>query len=177
MKNVVLIILIAFVSTSASGQRTTKRDLAAFADGGTFDFSWGVLSEHNAMGERLRKFVWEHWSAKTKARVRIIKYSIEGDPFSRQLFIEPDSKGTWQITSLWESYCCALYHLMKPKPKMVRKRGTSVFLVVDRVQSQTVSQVPFSAKWLVVPVTSELAADKYLLRVKSTETAEDDWIF
>ena len=44
-----------------------------------------------------RAFIWEHWQSKKRGYIRITFNSVDATSTSH-IFIEPDSKGIWQVT-------------------------------------------------------------------------------
>src|SRR5439155_9836690 len=90
------LLLLLFVLICAA-QTGTRRALARYHQGGTFDFTWSAGPRaHERMKPLLRQFVWQHWSRKQLGHVIAIYYTMEGDPTTYNLFIEPDSNGRWR---------------------------------------------------------------------------------
>jgi hypothetical protein len=116
-------------------QNVQKRDLAHYDGGGTFDFNWGIGPKaHERMRPKLREFLWEHWSQKRLGHVVAIFYTIEGDPTTHNLYIEPDESGRWRVVSEHESECCWFYALEKKKRKRERRKGTEIYDTVERIE-------------------------------------------
>jgi hypothetical protein len=128
------------------------------------------------MRPKLREFVWEHWRQKRLARVVATFYSIEGDPITYRMFIEPDATGRWRVLSEYESECCALYALEKKRKKIKRQRETGIVIydIVERVEELKTDKVT----WKVIAEEESRESVKYSLRLRkgadesnSSETA------
>jgi hypothetical protein len=120
---------------TALAQTVQKRDLSRYDDGGTFDFNWGVGPQaHERMRPKLREFLWEHWSQKRLGRVVATFYSIEGDPATYHLYIEPGEDGRWHVVSEFETECCWFYSMEKPKRKREHRKGVEIYDRVERVE-------------------------------------------
>src|SRR5262245_60718239 len=117
-----LLVLLAF--SGHTGLAQTPRDMTRYDNGGVFDFSWGAGPEaHARMNPKLRGFLWEHWTQKRLAHVVVTLYTIEGDPTTYNLYIEPDRDQRWRVAAEYESECCWFYAMEKPKRKRERKKG------------------------------------------------------
>ena len=86
------------------------------------------------MRPKLREFLWEHWSQKRLGRVVATFYSIEGDPTTHHLYIEPGGDGRWRVVSEYESECCWFYSMEKPKKKREHRKGVEIYDTVERVE-------------------------------------------
>ena len=75
-----------------------KRDLNKYAQGGHFDCRIYVLSREKRQCDlsAFRLFLWENWSKKTRAYVRLTENSPDAGA-TAHYFIEPDEKGAWTI--------------------------------------------------------------------------------
>src|SRR5215475_9731892 len=78
----IICLLIPLPFIGHAGLTQNPRDLTRYDDGGAFD--------GRQMMPKLRRFLWEHWTQKRLAHVVVTLYSIEGDPTTYNLFIEPD---------------------------------------------------------------------------------------
>lgn len=114
------------------GQKQTRRDLSAYDDGGTANFSFQFFEDHKIRSERLRDFIWSHFSEKRFGHIKAALYSYHGDPTYHHIFIEPDAKGTWQVAIEYENYCCALYALQKPRKRDEVRRWSAAYQSVER---------------------------------------------
>jgi hypothetical protein len=129
-----LLILLAF--SGRTGLAQNHRDLTHYDNGGVFDFSWGDGPEaHAHMMPKLRRFLWEHWTQNRLAHVVVILYTIEGDPTTYNLFVEPERDQRWRVVAEYESECCWFYAMEKPKRKRKREKGLAICDVVERVQA------------------------------------------
>ncbi len=123
------------VSQAVFAQTDRKRDLSRYDDGGTFDFNWGAGPQaHERMRPKLREFLWEHWSGRKPGRVVVTFYSIEGDPTTLNLYVEPGEDGRWRVVSEYENECCWFYSMEKPKRKRERRKGVDIYNTVERVE-------------------------------------------
>jgi hypothetical protein len=157
-------LLLAFFTPAALAQILQKRDLAGYNNGGSFDFSWGVMPEaHEAMRSKLRMFLWEHWSQKRLGRVVATFYTIEGDPTTHNLYIEPLPNGHWRIVSEYERECCALYALEKKKRKRTRERSVEVYDTVEWVEP-----MKNGVAWRVILEGAPHERGTYRLRLRRT---------
>jgi hypothetical protein len=93
-----LIVVLSAVAASSvvSGP---KRELRAFEDGGTIEFTLRDDSPNSRPSAKVRQFLWTHWITKRRGTIREVGYSIEGTSSERSFFIEPDQKGTWRIAA------------------------------------------------------------------------------
>src|SRR5262245_65407098 len=99
------LILLAF--SGQTGLTQNPRDLTRYDDGGAFDFNWGAGPKaHAQMSPKLRRFLWAHWTQKRLAHVVVTLYSIEGDPTTYNLFVEPDTDQRWRPVAGYDSECC-----------------------------------------------------------------------
>jgi hypothetical protein len=69
------------------------RILTHYADGGEFTGSPMTQVEHV---DRLRKFIWRHWSEKTRGYARLSMSGIDSTT-TTYLFVEPDQAGVWRV--------------------------------------------------------------------------------
>jgi hypothetical protein len=46
---------------------------------------------------RVKDFIWQHWKEKRRGFVIVTFHSIEGEPSTSFMFIEPDAKGRWHV--------------------------------------------------------------------------------
>lgn len=130
-----VLLLPLFVSHTFLAQTTQKRELSRYDDGGTFDFNWGAGPQaHERMRPKLREFLWGHWSQKRMGRVVVTFYSIEGDPTTLNLYVEPGEDGRWRVVSEYENECCWFYSMEKPKRKRERRKGIDIYNTVERVE-------------------------------------------
>ena len=156
-----LLILLAF--SGHAGLTQNARDLTRYDEAGVFDFSWGVSwREHAQMKLKLRDFLWEHWTQKRLAHMVVTVHSIEGDPTTYNLFVEPDKNKRWLVVGEYESLCCWFYSMEKPKRKPKRVKGVVTYDVVERVQTSSNDQatLPFT------PGVDRREADSYILRLR-----------
>jgi hypothetical protein len=94
----------AEVVGDANSELSTKdiaqnRDLSAYRQGGFFDCrEW--FSKNEARGDcdenKLRDFIWQSWTSKTRGYVRVTYNSVDAVSTSH-IFIEPDEKGQWRV--------------------------------------------------------------------------------
>ena len=156
-----LLILLAF--SGHTGLTQNPRDLTRYDDGGVFDFSWGArLEAHAQMRPKLRRFLWEHWTQKRLAHLVVILYSIEGDPTTYNLFVEPDRDQRWRVVAEYESECCWFNSMEKPKRKRKREKGVVIYDVVERVQTSGSDQATLS----LISEGDRREADSYILRLR-----------
>ncbi|HKQ79166.1 MAG TPA: hypothetical protein VJ810_36060 [Blastocatellia bacterium] len=160
-----LLTLLAFSGHTCLAQ--TSRNLTRYDDGGSFNFHWGVgpAAAPNQMLPKFRDFLWEHWTQKRLARVVVIISSIEGDPTTYNLFVEPDRNQRWRVIAEYKSWCCWFYAMEKPrKRKYVLKKGVTVYDVVERVQ---ISRNDLG-NWSIIPEEDRREPDSYFLRLRRT---------
>jgi len=156
-----LLVLLAF--SGHTGLAQTPRDMTRYDNGGVFDFSWGAGPEaHARMNPKLRGFLWEHWTQKRLAHVVVTLYTIEGDPTTYNLYIEPDRDQRWRVAAEYESECCWFYAMEKPKRKRERKKGIVVYDVIERVQTSGNGQKTLS----LIPGGDRREPDAYILRLR-----------
>jgi len=156
-----LLILLAF--SGHTGRAQNPRDLTRYDDGGAFDFSWGAGPEaHAQMRPKLRRFLWEHWTQKRLAHLVVSLYSIEGDPTTYNLFIEPGRDQRWRVVAEYESECCWFYSMERPKRKRKREKGVVIYAVVERVQTSMSDQATSS----LISEGDRREADSYILRLR-----------
>jgi hypothetical protein len=159
--SICLLILLTF--SGHIGLAQNHRDMTHYDDGGVFDFSWGAGPEvHAQMMPKLRRFLWEHWTQKRLAHVVVTLYTLEGDPTTYNLFVEPDRDQRWRVVAEYERECCWFYALEKPKRKRKREKGVALYEVVERVQTSRSDQAtsPF------VLGGERHEADSYILRLR-----------
>jgi hypothetical protein len=161
--SICLLILLAF--SGQAGLAQNHRDLTHYDDGAVFDFNWGAGPEaHAQMTPKLRRFLWEHWTQKLMARVVVILYTIEGDPTTYNLFVEPDRDQRWRVVAEYESECCWFYALERPKRKRRREKGVAIYGFVERVQISRGDQEISS----IISEGDRREADSYILRLRRT---------
>jgi hypothetical protein len=158
------LILLAF--SGQTGLAQAPRDMARYDDGGAFDFRWDAgLKAHALMNGKLRDFLWEHWTQKRLAHVVVTLYTIEGDPTTYNLFIEPDGSQRWRVVAEYESECCWSYALEKPRRKRTRKKGVALYDVVERVQISGNDQGTLP----VIPGGDRRESNSYVLQLRRTD--------
>ncbi len=86
------------------------RDLRTYAGGGDF-LSSPMTSGKVIHVDALRRFIWQHWSEKTRAYVRLAMSGIDSTQ-TTHVFIEPDQSGKWRVAlrGLNEGYSCPTCH-------------------------------------------------------------------
>ena len=168
--NFIFLSLFALLASSVFTQ-TAKRDLSGYIDGGTFDFSWSALPvADERMMPLLRQFVWQHWHNKQRAHVVATFYSIEGDPMTYNLFIEPETNGHWRVVAEWERECCLLYAMQKPKRKRERTNGVSVYDIVERIEPSNAKQTA----WVILP--EDDPRQTYSVRLRESAPKSQDYL-
>jgi hypothetical protein len=156
-----LVILLLF--SGHPGLAQNPRDLTHYDDGGAFDLGWAGRPDADAkMRPKLRDFLWEHWTQKHLAHVVVTFYTIEGDPMTYNLFVEPDRDRRWRVVAEYESECCWYYAMEKPKRKRKREKGAVIYDVVERVQASGSGQAPLS----LTPEGNPREANSYILRLR-----------
>jgi hypothetical protein len=71
------------------------RDLKAYVDGGEFT-SAPMTSGKITHVDALRRFIWQHWSEKTRGYVRIAMSGIDSTQ-TTHVFIEPADGSKWRV--------------------------------------------------------------------------------
>jgi hypothetical protein len=138
-----LLLLFIFGGQSSFAQNRRKRDLTKYDNGGTFDFRWSVVWDaHERMASTIRDFVWEHWTNKRLGYISRTVYTIEGDPTTYRLFIEPGANQTWHVVLTYRSNCCWFNGLHNPKHKRRIETGVVRYDIVDRVPTPDTSREP-----------------------------------
>ena len=148
-----LLILLPFIGHAGLAQN--PRDLTRYDDGGAFD--------GHQMDQKIRRFLWEHWTRKRLAHVVVTLYSMEGDPTTYNLFIEPDRDQRWRVVAEYESECCWGYMLEKPERKRERKKGIELYDIIERVQLSRIDQSTFTLS--PIPEGDSREPDSYILRL------------
>lgn len=78
---------------------TQKRDMTQYADGGYFDCR-GWVSKDAFRGicdeKKIRDFLWQHWTEKKRAYVRVTYDSVDAKSTSH-IFVEPNENGEWSV--------------------------------------------------------------------------------
>lgn len=117
----------------------------AYDKGGVFDFKWGVSDyrQRAALKTGLISFLRNAWTDQRRSMVKANFYSLEGDPFYSTFYIEPDKSGRWLIIEKWERICCALYPQMKPKRKIIKTRGQTVYKKIELLETVLRERIPF----------------------------------
>lgn len=83
------------------GRPEQNRDLSEYALGGVVgDCVW--MSDHErrtCLNDRskARKFIFDHWRAKSRAHIEIDHYCVDCLTPEDHIFIEPDENGKWRI--------------------------------------------------------------------------------
>ena len=166
-----LIFLVLALLASSVFAQTAKRDLSGYDEGGTFDFNWSTGSDaHQRMSPQLRQFVWQHWHNKQRAHVLETFYSIEGDPTTYNLFIEPDTNGRWRVVAEWERECCWFYAMHKPKRKRERTNGVSVYDIVERIEPSKTK--PYA--WVII--AEDDPRQTYTMRLRESAPKSQDYL-
>jgi hypothetical protein len=156
---------ILFAFSGHTGLTQNPRDLTRYDDGGAFDFNWGAGPEtHAQMMPKLRRFLWEHWTQKHLAHLVVTLYSIEGDPTTYNLFIEPDKDQRWRVVAEYERECCWFYAMEKPKRKRKREKGVAIYDVVERFPISRSNQ----GTWSIIGEGERRGADSYHIRLLRT---------
>jgi hypothetical protein len=159
--SICLLSLLAF--SDHRGLAQNSRDLTHYHDGGVFELGWAGRPDADAkMRPKLRDFLWEHWTQKHLAHVVVTFYTIEGDPTTYNLFIEPDRDRRWRVVAEYESECCWYYAMEKPKRKRKRKKGAVIYDIVERVQTSGSDHAPLS----LTPEGDRREVDSYSLQMR-----------
>lgn len=124
------------------GQKASKRDISTYDDGGTANFSFQFFQDHKIRSERLRGFIWSHFSEKRLGHIKAALYSYHGDPTYHHIFIEPNAKGTWQVAIEYENYCCWTDRIAKPRKQEKVRRWSAVYQAVERRTKSSIKAAP-----------------------------------
>jgi hypothetical protein len=158
----IICLLILLLFSGHPGLAQNHRDLTHYDDGGAFDLVRPGRPYTNAnMRPKLREFLWEHWTQKHLAHVVVTVYTIEGDPTTYNLFVEPDRDQRWRVVAEYERECCWDYAMEKPKRKRERKKGVELYDIVERVQTSGSDHATLS----LIPEGDSRESDSYLLRL------------
>jgi hypothetical protein len=164
------LLLIMLFGQSVLAQNAQQRDLTRYDNGGTFDLSWKVGPQvHERMRPKLRNFLWAHWSQKRLGHVVAILYSVEGEPITHHLFVEPDKDGRWHVVSEYESECCWFY----AKEKRKRERGVEFYDTVERI-AQTKSG---KGSWKIISEGTNRQPNTYWLHLRKENISSAILIF
>jgi hypothetical protein len=159
-----LMLLLMLFGQIALAQNTKKRDFARYENGGTFDFSWSLGPKaRERMKSEMREFLWEHWKQKRLAHVVATFYTIEGDPTTHNLYIEPDENGHWHVVSEYKRECCWFYAMEKKKRKRERRKGTDIYDTVERIEEIKNGKVT----WKVISDGYRRAPSVYRIRLRN----------
>jgi nuclear transport factor 2 (NTF2) superfamily protein len=142
-----------------------NRNLTLYEQGKTYDFSLGNVKTRRAERNKFREFLWQQWSKQRRARVTATFYSVEGDPTISTYYIEPNESGQWHIFVESESECCWTYAMQKPKKQRERRKYSTTYSGLERVQEVQDKNGIF-LKWKLVPEDKQLPPQSYMLRLK-----------
>lgn len=138
----VLLLVLSFQNNQA--QNIKKRQLNLYNKGGKFDFNWSVSTEERSkMKSKLKDFMQTHLSQKRLARVTFAIYSMEGDPFISNFYVEQNKNERWVIVDEWKNTCCMLYFLEKKKRKPVTKKGTAIYKTIEELEIVLNERIPY----------------------------------
>ena len=112
----------------------SDRDLSLYEQGKTYDFSLRKVKTLSAERQQFREFLWKQWAMRRRTKVTAKTYSSEGDPTTSTYYIEPNKNGNWQIVVESVSECCWFYAMRKPKKKVERRRFSTTYSELKRVQ-------------------------------------------
>ncbi|MDT7602550.1 MAG: hypothetical protein QOF61_547 [Acidobacteriota bacterium] len=132
------LLLLSFAGIGEA-QEKSQRNLSTYTDGGSYELTWAASGpdELEKIKERVRTFIWEQWQRKRAAYISIrdcTEYP-EGcaDSTTLTFYIEPDKKGSWQLTEEAEHYVTADLN----GGKEARERAYSViFTNVEKVKPE-----------------------------------------
>jgi hypothetical protein len=137
MHRVVYVIAVAIAAASAVAEEPIPtalaqgRDLHAYDDGGVYRATGGYIADV----QRLREFVWSHWTKRQRAYVKVVFQGVDTGT-EAYLFIEP-MDGHWRI--YWDEIFYSALPGSSPLPPVFyptivtveRCRGSLIFFDAD----------------------------------------------
>jgi hypothetical protein len=90
--SVLLAVLIVSLDRATASE---TRDLALYDKIGPFELR--LLDAAPSKKSQVSEFVWQHWTERRRGCAVITLYSVEGEPSTFHMFIEPDGSGQWHI--------------------------------------------------------------------------------
>jgi hypothetical protein len=119
---------------------TQKRVMAQYDDGGYFDCrDWIAKDESRGVCDekKLRDFIWEKWTEKKRAYVRVTYDGVDASSTSH-IFIEPDEKGEWSVA--WR---IVRFH-------MISELNNQITDVAKIVKVERVENKPEKGEWALI---------------------------
>jgi hypothetical protein len=162
--------LLLGVMCVAGAQEQSRRDLDAYADGGSYELSWAARGEDQLekMKGKARDFIWEHWRRKRAARISIRDATIypEGpdDSITYIFYVEPDRNGGWQLTEEFNHYVSARLNGGEAE----NGKGAITYSQVERIKAGDVSDCP-----ALLSGRPELYPKTYRLRLTKSQPLKD----
>lgn len=180
-----LILSLIFLTSYASPQMPVNhRDMAKYENGGSFKFGRTVSqSDQNTERSKIREFVWDHWAKKRSGRISLIFWSDAEDPSTYDLYIEPDEKSIWGVTSVYERQCCIERTRQNPKIGIEINTGTLYYLALER--REMIPGVGFNGEDMPLdtgvygkPVRDwqKLGGKDFVLLFRKEKQGQSDWL-
>ena len=97
-----LLLLLLFGSASSRGwqarDQQTKSGLSQPDETPSFRITLDVpLAQRSKIAREMDAFIWNHWSGRQRAKLRVIAQTKEGLFTFQTIFIEPDAHGLWRM--------------------------------------------------------------------------------
>jgi hypothetical protein len=123
----------------------------------------------SAVEAEVCEFIWEHWTQHRLGYVIVTFHSIEGEPSTSQMFVEPDEAGLWHLSTRIERKLIDRRAFSDPKFKgTVEQTDEYKAYEIERIE------VPANglSKRVVIPASVKRRLDSYLLRLKDKDGKE-----
>ena len=133
---------------------STERNLSRYDKLGPFTVPLGA-SPHSVKG-KVRDFIWQHWQQHRRGYAVVTFHSIEGEPSTSHMFIEPNRDGVWHLS-------------VRIERKLIDRRGWSNPELRGKLIPQTNSYEVFAIERL-------MDGNSYRLRFRDKDgTVMRDW--
>ena len=165
--NLSMTILLGIAIQLAYSQNVDERDLSLYEKAGRYDLKLSLSDEaQNQMGAEIRDFLWRHWKEQRRGYLSANVYTMEGDPRTVNLYIEPDGKNHWNIVA---EYVGIDYPPKGVKERPKRWKDTEVYRIIERYKMDEHSNLTRNR----IAEEEEISSDKYLLLLKESPTANE----
>ena len=156
------------LSPSRTGQRNSvrlRRNLAHYDRFGPYRVPIDGESLR-AIPAEARGFIWEHWVNHRLAKVIVTFRSLEGEPSTSEMFVEPDDAGVWHLSTTIERKLIDRRAFSDPKFKgTIEQTDKYEAYIIERIE------VPSNglSERIVISPDLKRGPESYVLRFRDKE--------
>jgi hypothetical protein len=156
------LIVVLWLMQGQSQAQGKIRDLALYDKAESYVTKPWEGKKYQEINTKIMQFVWEHWEENRLGYLVVTSYSIEGQPTTSSIFIEPNKENIWQVTVEIKR---TIIRGKNKARKLYPETGLAVYDVLERLN--------FSGEKPVIIPKQQSPPEKYALRFKDSRTNKE----